>query len=108
MEAVGTALEVHVDGCTPLDPVLCRRKLLNGVLGDGIVAQNGSRYPQNAGLPDDLAAVEAVVVGHAIDHVIVGGGALAAHAHVQEPTTRSALHAGGKGQDGLKVTALCW
>ncbi len=106
VEIVGAALERHVDCSTPLDPVLCRRKLLNGVLGDGIVAEHGSRDPQYAGLPDNLAAVEAVVIGHAIDHVIVGGGALAAHANVQKTATRRALHAGGKGQDGLKITAL--
>src|SRR5262249_44356225 len=85
VEIVSSAFEVHVDGGAALDPVLCRRKLLDGVLGDGIVAQNGSWNAQDAGLPYNLAAVEAVVVRHTIDHVIVRGGALAADADVEEP-----------------------
>ena len=106
MKIIRAALERHVDGRTTFDAVLCRRKLLNGVLRDGIVAQNGSRDAQYAGLPDDLAAVEAVIVGHAINHVVVSGGALAAHTNVQKSTARSALHAGSKGQDGFKIPSL--
>ena len=40
VEGVGAALEGHVDGRAALDAVLSGRKLLNGVFGDGIVAQN--------------------------------------------------------------------
>ena len=64
VEIVGAALERHVDCSTPLTPFSAVRKLLNGVLGDGIVAEHGSRI-RYAGLPDNLAAVEAVVGEHA-------------------------------------------
>src|SRR5262245_46132443 len=106
MKLVGAALEGYVDRGSALDTVLGSRKLLDRVLGNGIVTENGSRNPQYAGLPNDLTPIETVVVRHAIDHVIVRGGALAAHADVQEPATWRALHSGCQGQDGLEITAL--
>src|SRR5215471_17113795 len=106
MKRVGAAFKGHIDRRPALDPILCRRKLLNGVLGDGVVAENGSRDAQYAGLPNNFAAVETVVIRHAIDHVVVGSGALPANAHVQEAASWGALHARGQGEDGFKVATL--
>ena len=106
MELVGAALENHIYGRSTLHSIFRGRKLLHREFLDRIVAEKCGWNPQESWLADRLAAVKAVVVRHAVNQIVVRGGALAADAHVQEPAARRALYAGGKGQDGFKVTAL--
>src|SRR5436853_7786027 len=72
VELVGAALQRHVDGRPALDTVLSSRQLLDRLFPNRVVAEKSGRNPQESGLGGDLVDVNAVVLGAAVDVVLIG------------------------------------
>src|SRR2546429_7908757 len=88
-----TLFRSHVDGRPALDTVLSGRQLLDRIFPNRVVAEKCRRNPQESGLADQLVAIKAVVIGDAVDHIVVGARPLSIDANVHKAPARGALHA---------------
>ena len=79
---------------------------MDRILRNRVVAEKSGRNPQESGLANQLVAVKAVVIGHAVDHIVVGARPLSVDADVHKAAARGALHARCEAENGFEVAAF--